>query len=107
MAADQSRATLANNLRKVIERDLGAGARFSVRAWALSKGLDVRLMTRLVNGDHAVTLDKLDEVAQACGVKPWQLLLEDFDVDGQAEPLPLSDEDRALLRRLRRVIGDL
>ena len=106
MTGDTLRATLARNLRKKIELDLGGpGARFSVRAWSLGKGLDVRMIDRLVKGEHAVTLDKLAEIAAACGLKPWQLLLDDLD---PAEPAdaPISAEERATLRRLRRLLGE-
>lgn len=108
MTPGSSRAILAANLRKLIEHDLGAGARFSILAWCKKRGLedsDVRLITRLVAGDN-VSVQKLDELAAVLGLKPWQLLLEDFDPAGKPEP-PLTDEDRALLRRLRRVIGSI
>lgn len=105
MTSASLRATLARNLRKKIELDLGPGARFSVRAWALGKELDVRLIDRLVKGEHAVTLDKLDELAAACGLKPWQLLLDDLDPATPADA-PISQAERDMLRRLRRLLGD-
>lgn len=62
------------------------------------------MIDRLTKGQHAVTLDKLEAIAEACGLKPWQLLIEDLDPAAPPEA-PISDEDRALLRRLRRMLG--
>lgn len=56
------RDILARNVRKLIDND-----RQSVRAWALARGLDVRLIDRITKASHAVTIDKIDEVAEACG----------------------------------------
>lgn len=109
MPAVPSRAILAANLRKLIEHDLGPGARFSILAWCKGRDLpdsDVRLITRLVGGEN-VSIQKLDELADAIGLKPWQLLLEDFNPAGKPPEPPLTPEDIALLRRLRRVVGSL
>lgn len=105
MQSDRLRATLAINLRRKIERDLGPGARWSVRAWALGRDLDVRLIDRLLKGQHAVTLDKLDEIATACGLQPWQLLLPDFDPASPADA-PISDDERRMLTKLRRLLNE-
>jgi ACT domain-containing protein len=105
MQSDALRATLARNLRKKIEHDLGPGSRWSVRAWALSRELDVRLIDRLVKGEHAVTIDKLDELAVACGLQPWQLLLPDFDPASPADA-PISEGERDMLKKLRRLLHE-
>ena len=105
MAPLTPRDILAANVRRLLERDTPPGQKLSLRAWALGKGLDVKLIERITKNSHAVTLEKLTEIADACGVKPWQLLLEDFDPLAAAAP-PLSAEDRALLTRLRRMLGD-
>lgn len=97
------RAILAANLRRLIESATPAGQRPSVRAWALGKGLDVRLIDRLTKEQHAVTLDKLDEIAAACGLQTWQLLLENFDPAAPADA-PVTSEDKALLKKLRRLL---
>jgi len=76
-----------------------------VRAWALGKDLDVRMIDRLVKGQHAVTLDSLEKIASACGLKPWHLLLEDLDATNPPE-VTITDEDRAMLAKLRRLLGD-
>jgi hypothetical protein len=105
MAESLSRAILAANLRRLIERATPPGERVSVRAWALGKGLDVRMIDRLVKGQHAVTLDSLEKIADACGLKAWHLLLEDFDPAGPPDA-PITSEDRALLTKLRRLLGE-
>ena len=92
------RAILAANLRRLIDKDGG-----SVRAWALAKGLDVRLIDRLSKGQHAVTLDKLDEIAAACGLQPWHLLIENLDAASPPDQ-PISQEERAMLAKLRRLL---
>lgn len=105
MSADTLRAILARNLNRMIDKATPPGGRRSVRAWALGKGLDVRLIDRLTKGQHAVTLDTLDEIAQAVGLKPWQLLLEELDPAAPPDA-PISEEDRALMKKLRRLLGD-
>jgi hypothetical protein len=100
-----TRAILASNLRRMIERATPAGERVSVRAWALGKDLDVRMIDRLVKGQHAVTLDSLEKIASACGLQPWHLLVEDMDPSATPEP-PITPEDRAMLTKLRRLLGE-
>lgn len=98
-----ARAILAANLRRRIDAETPRGAKPSVRAWALGKGLDVRMIDRLLKGQHAVTLDNLEKIAEACGLKPWHLLIEDLDPAGVPDA-PITAEDRALLIRLRKLI---
>jgi hypothetical protein len=87
----------------MIEIDTPRGAKPSVRAWALSKGLDVRLIDRLSKGQHAITLDKLDEIASTLGLKAWQLLLEDLDPKEPPEA-PITEDERRMLTRLRKLL---
>jgi transcriptional regulator with XRE-family HTH domain len=103
MTQDRTRQILAANLSRLIERDSAAGQRPSVRAWALGKGLDVRMIARLAKGEHAVTLDKLAEIADACGLQPWHLLYDDLDPTNPPDA-PVSDEDRKMLAKLRRLL---
>ena len=97
------RDTLAQNLRRMITHDLRPGERYSVRAWAQGKGLDVKMIDRLTKGQHAVTLDHLHKIAEACGLQAWHLLLEDFE-PGSEPDAPISEADRALLLKLRRLL---
>ena len=94
------RDILAANLRRLIAKDGG-----SVRAWALSRELDVRLIDRLSKGQHAVTLDKLDDIAAACGLKPWHLLVEGLDPASPPDQ-PISADDLAMITKLRRLLDD-
>lgn len=96
---NRSRRILARNLRRLIDAQ---GT--SVRAWALARELDVRLIDRLTKGQHAVTLDKLEDIATAVGCQPWQLLLENFDPQSPPDA-PISPEERTMLARLRRLLG--
>ena len=105
MSTQTSRDILAANLRRMIDKAAPLGERPSVRAWAQGKELDVRMIDRLVKSQHAVTLDKLTEIADACGLKPWHLLIEDLDPASPPDA-PISSEDRKMLSKLRKLIGD-
>jgi transcriptional regulator with XRE-family HTH domain len=104
MARMNTRRVLARNLKALILDATPAGEKPSVRAWALGKGLDVRMIDRLTKGEHAVTLDKLEQIADACGLKAWHLLLEEFE-PGDTPLAPITDEERRLLARLRKLLG--
>ena len=91
------RAILTRNVRKLIGDE-------SVRAWAMARGLNVRMIERITEGDHNTTLEKIDEIANACGVPAWQLLLPDFEPGTLLEP-PLTKSDRELLSRLKGLLA--
>ena len=95
-----SRDILAENLSRLIE-----ASGLSLRAWAQGKGLDVKLVERLAKNSHAVTLDKLEDVAKAVGLQAWQLLLPDVDPDNPPTA-SLTADDKALLDRLRRALNE-
>lgn len=99
MPTQQPRAILAANLRRMIDSE-----EMSVRAWATARELDVKLINRIVNNEHAVNLETLEKIAEAVGLQPWQLLLPDLDHSAPADA-PVSEEDRALLSKLRRLLG--
>lgn len=100
MAVITSRDILATNLSRLIE-----ASGLSLRAWAQGKGLDVKLVERLSKNSHAVTLDKLEEIAAALGVQAWHLLIPDLDVANPPAP-PITESDRALLVRLRNLLDN-
>lgn len=104
MASAETRAILADNLRRLIDREGRPGERMSIRAWALSRGLDVRLIDRLTKRKHAITLDKLEELAKAVDMQPWQLLFPDLDPSSPPDS-PISEEERQTLARLRRLLA--
>ena len=103
MSTPDMRAILAANLSRMIDAASRNGERQSLRAWALAKGLNVRMIDRLTKKQHAITLDKLQEIADACGLQPWQLLIEDLDPQNPPEAT-VTAEDRALLDRLRHLL---
>jgi hypothetical protein len=105
MSTTDLRSILAANLNRMIDLDTPAGAKRSVRAWAISKGVNVRLIDRLTKGQHAVTIDSLEAVAQELGLQAWQLLLPDLDPSAPADA-PISEAEREMLRKLRRLLGD-
>lgn len=53
----------------------------------------------------AVTLDTLDKLAQRLELQPWQLLLPDLDPSAPPDA-PITEAERAVLRKLRRMLGD-
>jgi hypothetical protein len=103
MTSPDPRAILAANLLRMIDAAAPAGGRTNVRAWALGKGLNVRMIDRLTKKQHAVTLDKLQEIADACGLQAWHLLIEDLDPAKPPDPT-VTTEDRALLARIRNLL---
>lgn len=104
METSTSRDTLANNLWRMIEAEARPGEKPSIRAWALKRNLNVRMIDRLVKRHHAVTLDTLEQIADALGLKPWHLLLEDL-APGSYPDAPITEEDRKLLQKLRKLLG--
>lgn len=98
MSEGQTRDILAANLRRMIDKNGQSN-----RSWAISRGLDVKLIDRLVNKSHAVTLDKLEEIAKACGLEPWHLLIPDLE-PGQRIDAPLTEADRELLNKLKNLL---
>ena len=100
MTTTTSRDILAENLRRF--RDAEG---LSTRAWALSRELDVKLIERLMKNSHSVSLDKLEEVAKACGLEAWHLLIPGVE-PGDPPDAPITTEDRALLGRLRKLLNE-
>ena len=100
-----SRDVLAVNLRRMIDREARLGEKPSIRAWAMKKDLNVRMIDRLVNRQHAVSIDSLERIAVAIGLKPWQLLIDDPSPGTTPDP-PITDEDRAMLRKLRKLLDE-
>jgi hypothetical protein len=97
------RETLASNINALIDSETPKGERRSVRAWALKKGLDVRLIDRISKGEHAITIDKLDEIAKALDLKPWHLLMDEFE-PGKHPPAVMTDVEQDLLEKLKALL---
>jgi len=106
MSTSTLRAILAANLKRLIDYEAQRlNIEPTVNAWALRRELNVRLIDRLTKAENAVTLDKLQEIADACGLQPWQLLLEDFD-PAQPADAPITEQERSLLKRLKKLLGE-
>lgn len=70
----------------------------------MKRGMPVRLIDRLLKQKHAVSLDTLDELSKATGFPAWALLFDGFDPASPPEQM-ISEEERVMLRRLRRLLG--
>lgn len=104
MSTPDPRDTLAANINAIIDHESRNGERLSLRAWALSKGLNVRMIDRLSKKQHAITLDKLDALARACNLQAWQLLVPDLD-PASPPAAEITAEDRAMLNKLRSLLA--
>lgn len=94
-----ARDTLAQNIKRLIGDQ-------STRAWALGKGLDVKQVERLAKGSHAVTLDSLERVANACDLSAWQLLVPNLDPGRPPDcSHPDAQSDSALIAQLRGLLA--
>lgn len=96
--APSSLSIVAANLRRMIE-----SSQLSRRAWALERELDVKLIERITKGSNDITLGKLEEIAEALGLKAWQLMWPNLDPSNPPEA-PISEEDKAMLTKLRRLL---
>ena len=98
-----ARRILATNIINMIKAETPPGARMSLRAWAMSKDLDVRLIDRLSKGTHSVTLDNIEKVAQGCGIRAWQLLYDGSALE--SSPAAITAEERKMLNTLKRLLA--
>ena len=99
------RSTLAKNIRRMISSAGNDGNPVSVRAWSMSKGIETRLIDRIVKAEHAVNLDTLETIAARCGVGAWQLLHPDFSPETPVLPCATA-EDLAFLKKLRKFMEE-
>lgn len=67
------REVLAENLQKVMARtpDADTGPKLEAKS-----GVGQSTVSRIINRQTAVNLDKLEAIAKALGVQPWELLLD-------------------------------
>jgi hypothetical protein len=104
MSEKQPRTILADNINRMIDRATTPGAKRSVRAWAISRGLDVKMIDRVTKDAHGISLDTLYTIAAAVGLEPWHLLIEDLDLDSPPAP-KVSAKDLETLKTLRKLLG--
>lgn len=91
------RATLAANLRQMIAAATPKGAKPSVRAWAIGKGLDLAHGVELAEADRARLMRCAGRIAYL------HLLFDGLDPANPPSD-PITDEERAMLKRLRRLL---
>ena len=96
---NSSRKILAGNIRALIEREA-----LSIRGWALKHGLQQKAIDRIVKEENAASIDTLDEIADALGLMPWQLLIADLDL-GNAPRLAVSEVEIQLVSRLKAMLS--
>lgn len=94
-----ARRILALNIQRMMD---AANAK-SVRQWAMGNGLDTRQIDRILKGQHAVTLDTLDLIAEKTGCQPWQLLVPNMD-PGDLPMLVMRKDEREIYERVRALI---
>lgn len=95
---NSSRKILAGNIRALIEREA-----LSIRGWALKHGLQQKAIDRIVKEENAASIDTLDEIADALGLMPWQLLIADLDLSN-APRLAVSEAEIQLVSRLKAML---
>lgn len=80
---------LAANVRALIER-VGSGAEL-----ARLTGVPQKTISRMANGENAVNLDTLNDLAKGAGLQPWQLLVSELDL---TNPPLLFQPDSPLIK---------
>ncbi len=96
---NSSRTILAGNIRALIEKEA-----LSVRGWALKHGLQQKSIDRIVKEENAASIDTIDEIANAVGLMPWQLLVADLDVTN-APRIAVSEAEIQLVARLKSMLS--
>ena len=96
-----SQMVIANNL----ERILTARALDTAGA-AKVMGVTTFQMTRLLSGEHAVTLRTLDRIAAAFGYEPYQLLVPDLNAGNPQILRVLSAAEERLYKALEEARKD-
>lgn len=71
---DDYGSRLATNLRALIDHQAGG----SVNAWATARKLPQSTINKIANGSRGATVGQLEEIADAIGYAPWQLLHPEF-----------------------------
>lgn len=92
------RRILADNIKLMIEK-----RQLSVRGWALEHNLDPRQMDRLVKRQYSTTVDTLEQIAEAIGVQPWQLLVPNMSLEA-LPMLVMGSVERDLYENVRALV---
>jgi transcriptional regulator with XRE-family HTH domain len=101
---ERSRKILADNLRKIWQArpELGGQRRF-----AESHNLSEGTVSRARRGDVAVTLDTLDDIANALELHPWQLLIQGIDPANPPVLREPTEREAELYRQIEASIAAL
>lgn len=95
---NDSRRVVAENLRAMIDKD-----DLSVRGFAARHGLQQKAIDRMVKGEHAASVDTLDELARALGLMTWQLLVPGLDTSNPPH-IAITESEVRLYKRLSELI---
>lgn len=85
----------AQNLAAVI-----AATGQSVTAWSVQRKLQARNIQRILNGEQSPSLDSMEDIARACGLEPWQMLMPGIDLSNPPV-FVMSQTEAELYDRLR------
>ncbi len=95
-----ARQVLAENIKALIASDQ-PGRHPSTRGWAISKKLEPMKVQRVTKGLNGASVETLQELAEAIGRQPWELL-----VPGMRAPIAGVSPKAAELARLYDEIKD-
>lgn len=100
--------TLQSNLKRILEVQAPklADGRPSVRAWAKQRNIEARNINRILNGEQSPSLLLLDEIASACGLQGWQLLVPGLDPTNPPV-VHLTAAERDFYTRMRQAVKNL
>jgi len=84
--------TLSKNLRQLV----GEGRRYEkLEALAARSGVGKSTIARARNGENALRIDNLEDIARAFNLEPWQMLVE--NVDPTDPPALKSNNDKQVV----------
>lgn len=98
-----SPSVLSDNIKKLMEAsaDLNTQAALGRRC-----GIDQRTVVRIINLEHSPTLEKIEAIATAYGLLPWQILVP--GLDPKNPPVcELTQVEKGLYDKLRRLVTQL
>lgn len=101
-------ATLQENLRRIlqVQAPRTADGKPSVRAWAKQRHIEPRNINRILAGEQSPSLLLLDEIASACGLQGWQLLVPGLD-PSNPPVVHLTAAEREFYTRMRAAMQQL
>ena len=95
--------TLMNSSKKILAENIKAmisSESLTVRGWAMRHKLEQKKIDRIVKEENAVSLDTLDEIADALGLMSWQLLVAGLDLSHPPK-IAVTETELKLYERLK------